>query len=59
MELFEESDEEAREDISTLKTNKGYAKHYDEFRKKELLSHCKFFLIFLLCGISDLAGSLF
>lgn len=28
------SDEEV-----TLGTNKSYAKHYDEFRKKEILSH--------------------
>lgn len=36
--LFENSDSEEE---TTLKTNKSYAKHYDEFRKKEILSHCK------------------
>lgn len=37
--LFENSDSE---DESTLKTNSSYAKHYDEFRKKEIMSHCKY-----------------
>lgn len=38
LDLFDESDQE---DQVSFKTNKIYAKHYDEFRKKELLSHCK------------------
>lgn len=39
--LFENSDDD--EDYN-LKTNTGYAKHYDEFRKKEILSHRKFLI---------------
>lgn len=39
LDLFNQSD---HEDDLSFKTNKNYAKHYDEFRKKELLSHCKF-----------------
>lgn len=38
--LFDESDGE--ETTPSFGTNKQYAKHYDEFRKKELISHCKF-----------------
>uniref|UniRef100_A0A336MQ90 Protein KRI1 homolog n=1 Tax=Culicoides sonorensis TaxID=179676 RepID=A0A336MQ90_CULSO len=37
--LFEE--ESDNEDDFKLKTNEGYAKAYNEFRKKELLSHLK------------------
>lgn len=38
--LFDESDVE---DVApSFGTNKQYAKHYDEFRKKELISHRKF-----------------
>jgi hypothetical protein len=38
--LFDEdSDNEGHEGI---KTNEGYAKSYNEFRKKEILSHRKF-----------------
>lgn len=33
-------DSDNEEDV-TFGTNKSYAKHYDEFRKKELLSHRK------------------
>lgn len=33
-------DSDNEEDVA-FKTNKSYAKHYDEFRKKELLSHRK------------------
>lgn len=36
--LFDNSEDE--DDIS-LQTNKNYAKHYNEFRKKEVLSHCE------------------
>ena len=36
--LFDNSD---NEDDCHLKTNASYAKHYDEFRKKEILSHRK------------------
>lgn len=35
--LFENS--ESEDENVTLKTNTSYAKHYDEFRKKEVLSH--------------------
>lgn len=38
--LFDE--ESDNEDEIQLKTNEGYAKSYNEFRKKELLSHCKY-----------------
>ncbi|XP_058462564.1 protein KRI1 homolog [Malaya genurostris] len=38
--LFNESDQECDEAIE-FKTNKGYAKHYDEFRKKEILGQLK------------------
>lgn len=36
--LFENSESEEEYD---LKTNSAYARHYDEFRKKEILSHRK------------------
>nr|XP_040224644.2 protein KRI1 homolog [Anopheles coluzzii] len=38
--LFNESDQEEQEDVE-FRTNKSYAKHYDEFRKKEILGHLK------------------
>ena len=38
--LFNESDQEEQEDVE-FRTNKSYAKHYDEFRKKEILGHRK------------------
>ncbi|CRK96024.1 CLUMA_CG009464, isoform A [Clunio marinus] len=38
LKLFENSESEEE---CTLKTNSAYAKHYDEFRKKEILSHLK------------------
>lgn len=41
MGLFEDSDEE---EVGGFKTNEKYAKHYNEFRKKEILSHGEFFL---------------
>lgn len=34
--LFDNSDSEEE---CNFKTNTAYAKHYDEFRKKEILSH--------------------
>lgn len=37
--LFDGSD--SNDEDCELKPNPAYAKHYDEFRKKELLSHCK------------------
>lgn len=36
--LFDNSDSEEDDGFTT---NKAYAKHYDEFRKKEILSHRK------------------
>uniref|UniRef100_A0A182P212 Protein KRI1 homolog n=1 Tax=Anopheles epiroticus TaxID=199890 RepID=A0A182P212_9DIPT len=38
--LFDESDQEEQEDVE-FRTNKSYAKHYDEFRKKEILGQLK------------------
>ncbi|XP_001659705.2 protein KRI1 homolog [Aedes aegypti] len=38
--LFHESDQEEDDQIE-FKTNKSYAKHYDEFRKKEVLGQLK------------------
>lgn len=38
--LFDNSDSEEECGFST---NKGYAKHYDEFRKKEILSHREYY----------------
>ncbi len=35
--LFDSDEEEALD----FKTNQKYAKHYNEFRKKEILSHSK------------------
>lgn len=32
-------DDDENEDGLELRTNKNYAKHYNEFRKKEILSH--------------------
>lgn len=46
--LFEEESDNENDEIQ-LKTNEGYAKSYNEFRKKELLSHRKFFLIISTC----------
>lgn len=37
--LFHESDQEEEKDEIGFSTNKSYAKHYDEFRKKEVLGH--------------------
>ncbi|XP_065075884.1 protein KRI1 homolog [Ochlerotatus camptorhynchus] len=39
--LFHESDQEEEKDEIEFKTNKSYAKHYDEFRKKEVLGQLK------------------
>lgn len=39
--LFD-SDEEGEEEIGGFQTNEKYAKHYNEFRKKEILSHGEF-----------------
>ncbi|XP_058126533.1 protein KRI1 homolog [Anopheles ziemanni] len=38
--LFNESDQEEAEPVE-FRTNKNYAKHYDQFRKKEILSQLK------------------
>uniref|UniRef100_A0A182IXS1 Protein KRI1 homolog n=1 Tax=Anopheles atroparvus TaxID=41427 RepID=A0A182IXS1_ANOAO len=38
--LFNESDQEESEPVE-FRTNRSYAKHYDEFRKKEILGHLK------------------
>uniref|UniRef100_A0A182K0Y1 Protein KRI1 homolog n=1 Tax=Anopheles christyi TaxID=43041 RepID=A0A182K0Y1_9DIPT len=38
--LFDESDQDEQDDVE-FRTNKGYAKHYDEFRKKEILGQLK------------------
>lgn len=38
--LFHESDQEEEEQIG-FQTNKSYAKHYDEFRRKEVLGQCE------------------
>lgn len=35
------NDDSDEEDDVKLKTNEGYAKSYNEFRKKELLQKCK------------------
>ncbi|XP_055531021.1 protein KRI1 homolog [Wyeomyia smithii] len=40
IQLFHESDQEDSESFN-FKTNKSYAKHYDEFRKKEVLGQLK------------------
>ncbi|XP_055623960.1 protein KRI1 homolog [Toxorhynchites rutilus septentrionalis] len=40
IQLFNESDQEEEEELK-FKTNRGYAKHYDEFRKKEILGQLK------------------
>ncbi|XP_019538757.2 protein KRI1 homolog [Aedes albopictus] len=39
--LFHESDQEDDGEQIEFKTNKSYAKHYDEFRKKEVLGQLK------------------
>ncbi|XP_053663821.1 protein KRI1 homolog [Anopheles marshallii] len=39
--LFDESDQEAEINELEFRTNKSYAKHYDEFRKKEILGQLK------------------
>lgn len=39
--LFHESDQEEEKEEIEFKTNKSYAKHYDEFRKKEVLGQLK------------------
>ncbi|XP_058833204.1 protein KRI1 homolog [Topomyia yanbarensis] len=39
--LFHESDQEDEKESIEFTTNKGYAKHYDEFRKKEILGQLK------------------
>lgn len=46
--LFHESDQEDDGEQIEFKTNKSYAKHYDEFRKKEVLGQCEYpsFLVF-------------
>lgn len=42
MDLFDNSDsEDEKSQDHRIKTNTNYAKHYDEFRRKEILSHCK------------------
>ncbi|XP_050073870.1 protein KRI1 homolog [Anopheles maculipalpis] len=41
LKLFDESDHEAESDEGELRTNASYAKHYDEFRKKEILGQLK------------------
>lgn len=38
--LFDEDSDE--EEKLELKTNESYANSYNQFRKKELLSHCKY-----------------
>lgn len=44
--LFHESDQEEDDQIE-FKTNKSYAKHYDEFRKKEVLGQCEYLDFFV------------
>uniref|UniRef100_A0A2M3Z5U7 Protein KRI1 homolog n=1 Tax=Anopheles braziliensis TaxID=58242 RepID=A0A2M3Z5U7_9DIPT len=39
--LFNDSDQEDEEEQVEFRTNKNYAKHYDEFRKKEILGQLK------------------
>ncbi|ETN65794.1 CDNA sequence [Anopheles darlingi] len=39
--LFNDSDQEEEEEQVEFRTNKNYAKHYDEFRKKEILGQLK------------------
>ncbi|XP_052872837.1 protein KRI1 homolog [Anopheles cruzii] len=39
--LFNDSDPEEEEESVEFRTNKSYAKHYDEFRKKEILGQLK------------------
>ncbi|XP_050096374.1 protein KRI1 homolog [Anopheles aquasalis] len=39
--LFNDSDQEDEEEQVDFRTNKNYAKHYDEFRKKEILGQLK------------------
>uniref|UniRef100_A0A182WJL5 Protein KRI1 homolog n=1 Tax=Anopheles minimus TaxID=112268 RepID=A0A182WJL5_9DIPT len=39
--LFDESDQETELNELEFRTNKNYAKHYDEFRKKEILGQLK------------------
>ncbi|XP_035907578.1 protein KRI1 homolog [Anopheles stephensi] len=39
--LFDESDHESEPDDGEFRTNTSYAKHYDEFRKKEILGQLK------------------
>ncbi|XP_035785693.1 protein KRI1 homolog [Anopheles albimanus] len=39
--LFNDSDQEDEEEPVEFRTNKNYAKHYDEFRKKEILGQLK------------------
>uniref|UniRef100_A0A182MWL2 Protein KRI1 homolog n=1 Tax=Anopheles culicifacies TaxID=139723 RepID=A0A182MWL2_9DIPT len=39
--LFDESDHETESNELEFRTNKNYAKHYDEFRKKEILGQLK------------------
>ncbi|CAO1319183.1 unnamed protein product [Diamesa hyperborea] len=42
MDLFDNSDsEDEKSQDHRIKTNTNYAKHYDEFRRKEILSHLK------------------